>query len=290
MTSSKKYFYDYEDYEDGDKDASTLIEEILEDEDLEDIKELIIGCWGEVYDESAQQVIDGIVENKEKFQHIESLFVGDMSYEECEVSWIIQGNYNSLLKALPNLKKLTIKGSSELQLGELSHENLEDLEIICGGLPQNVLKEIATCHLPNIKKLNLYLGVENYGFDGDIKDIQEIVKNPYLQKLEYLGLGNSEIQDQVVEAVLNSSIIKNLKVLDFSNGTLSDKGAQILLDHADELSHLELLDLHYHYISDDYITKLKKLPINMDLSEQNECDYYEYKGETYMEMYPMLTE
>ncbi|WP_129598626.1 STM4015 family protein [Anaerophilus nitritogenes] len=286
MTISKKFFYDYEDYEDGDKDASTLVKEILEDKDLKDIKELIIGCWGEAYDTSAQQILDGIVENKEKFQHIESLFVGDMSYEECEVSWIIQGNYNNLLKALPNLKKLTIKGSSELQLGELKHENLEALEIICGGLPQNVLKEIATSHLPNIKKLNLYLGVEDYGFDGDIKDIQGIINNSYFQKLEYLGLGNSEIQDQVVEMVLKSSIIKNLKILDFSNGTLSDKGAQIIVDHADELSHLELLDLHYHYIGDEYIKKLKKLPINMDLNEHNECEYYD--DEIYM--YPMLTE
>jgi len=83
--------------------------------------------------------------------------------------------------------------------------------------------------------------------------------------------------------VLNSDIVSNLKVLDFSNGTLSDRGAQIILDNANKLKHLELLDLHYHFISDEYMMKLKMLPININLDEQMENDE-EYGN------YPMLTE
>lgn len=37
-----------------------------------------------------------------------------MDFEECEVSWIVQGNYEKFLKAFPNLKSLKIKGSAEL--------------------------------------------------------------------------------------------------------------------------------------------------------------------------------
>lgn len=57
-----------------------------------------------------QAILDGIVDNKEKFAHVDSLFVGDMDYEECEVSWILQGNYSALWAAMPQLKSLTIKG------------------------------------------------------------------------------------------------------------------------------------------------------------------------------------
>lgn len=51
------------------------------------------------------------VEHAERFAHLESLFVGDMESEECEISWIKQGDYSRLYAALPNLKKLTIKGA-----------------------------------------------------------------------------------------------------------------------------------------------------------------------------------
>ncbi|SNT24955.1 hypothetical protein SAMN05446037_10625 [Anaerovirgula multivorans] len=283
MKNSKKYFYDYEDYEDGDKDAHTMAEEILSDPEIKELKEIIIGCWGESYENSVQSILDELVANKEKILHIESLYVGDMTFEECEVSWIEQGNYSELISELPNLKHLTIKGSNGLSLKNLNHQNLESLEIICGGLPQSVIEEIAESYLPKIKKLNLYFGVENYGFDGDIEDIKKLLQNPHLKNLKYLGLGNSEIQDEIVEVTLNSEMISNLEILDFSNGTLSDKGAQIIIDNIDKLKHLQLLNLHYNFITDEYIEKLKKLPIQINLDEQMENDD-EYGN------YPMLTE
>ncbi|NLL05837.1 MAG: cytoplasmic protein [Clostridiaceae bacterium] len=283
MNDTKRYFYDYEDYEDGGKDASTLAEEIISDPDLSSIKAIIVGCWGESYDNSCQSILDLFSENSDKLSHIETLFIGDMDSEECEVSWIEQGNYSELLKSLKNLKHLKIKGSNNLSLGELKHTELESLEIICGGLPKSVILEIANSNLPKLKKLNLYLGVEDYGFDGSIEDIKKLIENKNFTSLDYLGLGNSEIQDEIVGQVLNSDIISNLKVLDFSNGNLSNKGAQLIIDNADKLKNLELLDLHYHFITDDYVRKLKGLPININLEEQMENDE-EYGN------YPMLTE
>lgn len=283
MGITKKFFYDYEDYEDGEKNADTLLEEILQDEELPQIKELIIGCWGESWDTSAQTIIDGLISNSEKFKNIEHLFMGDMTFEECEVSWIIQGDYSNLWAALPNLKALTIKGSSELELGEITHNNLESLEIICGGLPQTVISSIASSKLPNLKKLNLYLGVDSYGFDADIDDIKQLLKNESFESLEYLGLGDSEIQDEVIEAVMESEIVKQLKTLDFSNGTTSNKGAQIILDNKEKLTNLEYLNLEYHFIGEEYMAELEKLPFEVNLKEQQENDE-EYGN------YPMLTE
>ena len=283
MGNSKKYFYDYEDYEDGDKDAGTIAQEILNDPELKELKEIIIGCWGESYENSVQTILDELVANKEKVLHIESLYVGDMTYEECEVSWIEQGDYSKLIAALPNLKNLTIKGSNELSLKNLNHENLESLEIICGGLPKEVIQEIAISILPKIKKLNLYLGIDDYGFNGDIEDIKKLLENPYFKNLKYLGLGNSEIQDEIVEVTLNSNIISNLEVLDFSNGTLSNKGAEIIINNIDKLKGLKLLNLSYNFISDEIMEKLKKIPIEINVDEQmeNDDDYGNY---------PMLTE
>lgn len=280
---SKKYFYEYDEYEDGNKDAKTMVTEILEDPELSNLEEIVIGCWGECYDNSVQSIIDKMVENKDKLQHIKGFFIGDMDYEECEVSWIEQGDYQKFWSAFPTLEKLVIKGSQNLTLGKIEHNHLKSLEIICGGLPKVVLNELAESKLPQLEKLNLYIGVENYGFDGELADIQKVVENTSFTNLKYLGIGDSEIQDEIVEVVLQSELVKQLEGLEFSNGTLSDQGAQSLLNHKDKLSSLKVLDLHYHFLSDKMMRKVAQLVERVNLDEQQANDE-EYGN------FPMLTE
>ncbi len=286
MYKSKTYGYEWDDYSEGDKSAESLIAEIMEDEALPRIEEIIIACWGEAWDDSCQPIVDGMVENREKFAHIKRLFIGDMGYEECEVSWIIQGDYSGLWDALPNLRELTIKGSTDLTLGKISHENLETLEIICGGLPADVIGEIANANLPNLKKLNLYLGSDNYGFDGDEKTVRQLLEKTDFAKLEYLGLNDSEIQDEVTEVILSSKYMSRITTLDLSNGTLSDKGGELLLKTLPKYPNVTTVDLHFHYLSDEMMEKLKALPISINLEEANKEEVY--NGEVYR--YAMLTE
>lgn len=286
METSKTYMYDYDQTESGDKSASTMIDDILSDPDLSGLKELIIGNWGDCYDSSCQPIIDGIVARADRFSHIEKLFIGDMDYEECEVSWIIQGNYSRLWAALPDLKELTIKGSTELELGTISHSTLESLTIICGGLPDNVIEAIRDASLPNLKKLLLYVGVENYGFEGDENTIRTLLEKSNFPKLEYLGIVDSEIQNAIAEVVLDCKYMKQLHTLDLSCGTLTDEGGSLLLEKLPEYPNINKVDLHYHYLTDKMTAKLKKLPVEIDLSEQNEAE--NYHGEIWMNA--MLTE
>ena len=284
--ASKTYNYDYEQYDDENKNAQTMIEEIMADPDLPHLKEIIIGSWGGAWEEDCQSIIDGIVENKEKFSHIEKLYFGDMDYEECEVSWIEQGDYSKLWDALPQLKEFTVKGSMDLDLGKINHENLESLTIICGGLPVDIFKKIQEARLPKLKKLLLYIGVDSYGFDGDLNTIKKFLETADFPSLTYLGLTDSELQDEVTELVLDSKFMGQLETLDLSNGTLTDKGGQLLLDRIPLWPNIRKLDVHYHYLTNDMVKNLKKLPIALDISDQNEP--HKYKGEIWMN--PMLTE
>lgn len=147
-----------------------------------------------------------------------------MDYEECEVSWIIQGNYSKLWAAMPQLKVLIIKGSTDLELGEICHEGLESLTIICGGLPVSVIRSIQEAKLPHLKKLLLYIGIEDYGFDGDVDTIKELLEKADFPDLTYLGIVDSEIQDDIAKTVLESKFMGRIHTLDLSNGTLTDKG------------------------------------------------------------------
>lgn len=285
--NSKKYSYDWDDYEGGEKNAKTMIEEILADEELAKLNEIIIGCWGESWDNDIQPVIDGIVANKEKFANIEHLYMGDMEFDECEVSWIEQGDYSKLWEAMPQLKTITIKGSQNLELGDIKHDNLYRLEIICGGIPVDVLKSIGGAKLPELKKLSLYIGVEDYGFEGSIDDISDMLEKSDFPNLKYLGILDSEIQDEIAEVVVKSKYMSQITSLDLSCGTMTDKGGGLLLDALPTYKNIQEVDLHFHYMSDKMMKKLEALEgVEVDVSEQEEED--EYDGDIYR--YPMLTE
>ncbi|MCI8949794.1 MAG: cytoplasmic protein [Lachnospiraceae bacterium] len=286
MENSKMYSYTYEEHENEDKGAHTMVADILADPSFPDQTELIIGSWGWACEDSCQPILDGIIQHAEEFSHIKKLFIGDMDFEECEVSWIIQGDYSKLWEAMPGLKELTIKGSCELRLGQICHEGLESLTIICGGLPTGVFREIQEAKLPNLKKLLLYVGIENYGFNGDADTIRTLLEKGDFPKLEYLGIADSEIQDELAKVVLESKFMGQLHTLDLSCGTLTDKGGEALLEALPSYPNIKVLDLHYHYLSDSMMEKLKKLPVELNVDEQNEADVY--RGEIWMNA--MLTE
>lgn len=286
METSKTYAYNYEQYDEENKGPHTMVDEILSDPDLPNLKELIIGSWGWACEDSCQPIIDGIVEHKDQFSGIESLFIGDMDFEECEVSWIMQGNYGALWAAMPQLKSLTVKGSTELVLGDICHDKLEALTIICGGLPSDTIQSIRNARLPNLRKLLLYIGVDNYGFDGDADTIRELLSQADFPHLEYLGLADSEIQDELAAVALDCKFISQIHTLDLSCGTLSDRGGELLLKKLPSYPNIKTLDLHYHYLSNEMMKKLESLPVKINLSEQNKP--YEYHGEVYLNA--MLTE
>lgn len=274
----KKYYHEYEDYEDG-KTAETMVGEILADPEFQNIDKLIIGDWGGAYEDSCQALLDAIADNADKFSHITSLFVGDMDYEECEISWIIQGDYSRIWEAMPQLKEITVKGSTDLKLGKIKHSNLESLTIICGGLGSDVIKEIEEAELPELKKLLVYIGSENYGFDGDADTVRSLLANSDFPELEYLGIADSEIQDELTAVVLDCKYIDSITTLDLSCGTITDKGGELLLKKLPELKNLKKLDLSYNYLSDEMKEKLTAAApaVEMDLSDSQEAD--EWDGE-----------
>ena len=62
-------------------------------------------------------------------------------------------------------------------------------------------------------------------------------------------------------------------MLDLSLGTLTDKGAKIILDNIGKVSHLKKLDLTYNYIKEDMLKvleeRLGELDIEYSLSQED---------------------
>lgn len=280
-----------------------FLNKIIEVQKVKNPDKLVIGAWPNPANDTSG-VLDLLIENKPLFSNLKSLYVGDMTYANCEISWIIQEDYADFLKEFDKLENLAIRGAEGLAFSTLDHKNLKSLEIVTGGLPKTVIHSIADGNLPNLEKLVLYIGVDNYGFDGEIEDIQYLMDNLYkFPKLKTLGIVNSEIQDEIVKVVINHEGIKNLEVLDLSYGTFTDMGAKVILENKDKIAHLKTLVLRDSYIGENCFDELSQLNVNVDLEnyhnrevdwdeELEELDEDEYISDIYLDndISPLYTE
>jgi len=69
---AKKYKISYDEFDEG-KTQEDLLNKILKDKKLPEIKQITIGCWDYECGD-CQELVDGLVANKEKLAHIDGLF------------------------------------------------------------------------------------------------------------------------------------------------------------------------------------------------------------------------
>lgn len=266
---------------DDERKMSDLFEQFLQSADKSKLDALVIGMWGEPYEESANDIIEALIARAPELPALRALFIGDMTYEECEISWIIQGDYTPLLNAFPKLEELRIRGAQELSLQPVTHTALRKLTIESGGLPSEVVEALIASSLPALEHLELWLGSDGYGFDGDVELYRRVVGALAGPSLRYLGLRDSELADQLAEWLAGEEAVGRLHTLDLSLGTLGDEGARALLD-SPHVRTLQRLDLSHHYISPALQQQLKALPLEVvldDAQEEDDGDRYVAVGE-----------
>lgn len=267
---------DWDAYEDGVKFLDRFAK-MLDTPGIEDVEAFIVGCWegGAEGDDNAG-VVEALVAARDKLSSLKYLFIGDILQEECEVSWIIQTDLSPLFLAFPNLETFKVRGADGLSLGRPVHEKLQSLIVEGGGLPGSVVREICTGELPSLSHLELWLGNDGYGRDVSDEDLRPILQGEAFPNLKYLGLRNDNQADEMVEWLDDAGILAQLDTLDLSLGSLSDAGANALCQNA-ELKKLKRLDIHYHFVSDETLDKLKThLPnVEIDASERQEADTYD---------------
>ncbi|MFI9572613.1 STM4015 family protein [Microbispora rosea] len=241
---------------------------------------LVIGGWEDCYGTSSEQVVGLLADNAARFSGLRSLFVGAISSDEAEISWIQQSDVTPLLEAFPWLARLEVRGGTGLELRPVRHESLRMLRFETGGLPADVVRAIGASDLPALEHLDLWLGEENYGGDTTVADLAPILSGERLPALRHLGLQDSEIQDEIAAAVASAPVVAWLESLALSMGTLTDAGAEALLG-GQPLTHLHTLDLHHHFLTDAMVARVTEaLPgVEVDLSKQEEAE--EDEGEVW---------
>ncbi|AGZ39012.1 STM4015 family protein [Actinoplanes friuliensis] len=260
-----------EDFEAPPEEFAGLIEALITRVPEGQIRALVLGEWGSTYEVGPP--IELLISLAPRLSGLRAIFVGDLTYEQCEISWIHQGEITPLLTAYPELEVLRIRGAEGLVFEAAQHASLRELGFESGGLPAQVVRAVGASDLPALQSLDLWLGTSNYGADSTVDDLAPILSGERLPSLRSLALCNAEIADAVAAAVATAPVIARLDVLDLSKGELTDEGLDALLA-GQPLTHLSRLDLHHHYLSAEGQERLTAaLPgVEIDLSEPRESD------------------
>ncbi|WP_163997169.1 WGR domain-containing protein [Pyxidicoccus caerfyrddinensis] len=203
---------------------------------------------------------------------VRKVFIGDYVFpDETEISWTEVGNVAPLYKALPQLRSLHLRGG-EVTLGKIELPELREFTMESGGLDRGSVKSIAAANWPKLERLEVWFGAEEYGAGGNVKSIQPILDAQGLPELKHLGLCNAEFTNELVEALPKAKVLKQLETLDLSRGTLTDKGAEVLLANAAAFKHLKRLDLTQNLLSAKVAKSLAKLCPDVALGHQRHDD------------------
>ncbi|MFS0695404.1 STM4015 family protein [Streptomyces nitrosporeus] len=256
-----------------------LFAAFLEAVDPAGVRALIIGQWGESYEETSAYPIGLVVAAAGRLTSLEAVFVGDLEMEEAEISWIEQSDVTVLLDAFPGLVALGVRGGSELEFPPVKHDSLRALTIETGGLPAAVVRGVLDSELPSLERLELWLGVSAYGGDATLADLAPLLTGTRFPRLHHLGLCNSELENEIASAVASAPVVARLRTLALSGGTLGDEGAAALLE-GQPLTHLGTLDLHHHFLTEPMerrVTEaLEPHGVRVDLSER--CEPWDGRG------------
>lgn len=272
-----------EDSEGDEGEEAEYFARFLAEVDSGKVRALALGDWFDSGQGGLCPAVDLLVEHAHAFPNLRSVFVGDITMEECELSWICPPDLDPLLDAFPRLEELGVRGAESVMGGVLSlhvpsHGSLRSLTVQSGGLPGSVTREVATSGLPALEHLELWLGVKEYGGTTSPQDLAPVLSGEGFPKLRYLGVRNAEKLDEWIPVLAQAPVLKQLEVLDLSLGILTDQGGQVLVDRAEAFFGLRRLDLHHHYLSQEMEERVRAAftgaGVEVDLSERLEPDDY----------------
>jgi predicted DNA-binding WGR domain protein len=261
------------DYDDADDGYMKLLDAMMADKRVGALQALVFGAWADMYDGGSEIFLGKVLDNADKFESLEAIYLGDVIQEENEISWTNWADWSRLM-SFPKLQHLRNRGGTA-ELSPMESESLRSLAIQSGGLSANAISAIGQSSFPNLEHLELWLGTPNYGGIGSPEVLAPILSGKKFPKLRYLGLRNSQIADEIAALVATSPIINRIETLDLSMGVISDEGAQALLA-SPAIKKLKSLFVQHNFFTDKVRGKLYDLGIECNASrmgaDQDDAD------------------
>lgn len=248
--------------------SAAFVEEVV-------IGEVNSGKWSDPHN-SSQLYFPVVAEIVAAKPPLRKLVVGEYEFpDETEISWTYIGDISPIWKAFPRLESLRVQGGN-IELGSVDAPSLKEATFATGGLPEAAVRSIANAQWPRLERLEIWFGDEMYGAGSTLADIRPILEGTSLPALKHLGLRNCMWTDEIAGVIGKSPIVKRLRSLDLSMGTLSDEGVSSLVQDGASLRHLEALDVSQSYLTEDAIRSLAGVVRTVESGDQRDPDDERY--------------
>lgn len=253
----------------AEAELDEILRALLQHPSAKFLQELTLGFWVPDGENEYSNAIE-VLASLKKPQTLRSLFIGDFEYpDETEMSWSHLGDAGKLWKLYPRLQKVTLQ-SGNMTLGKIDLPACREFEVRTGGLDAGCIKSICEANWPNLEKLHVWFGDDNYGAEGTIESIQSILDGKGLGKLKHLGLMNALFTDDIAKALPNSKILKQLETLDLSMGCLTDDGVAAILANKEAFKHLKSLNVEDNAVADEeQLGKLEGICASVRFGDQS---------------------
>lgn len=232
---------------------------------------------------SYTECINYLLDAHQQLINLKALFFADETEDRGERRWrykrykIDMDEVSYLLEAYPKLEVLHLQGRDDLKFSHIRHNNLKTLIIESRKLSYQTWKQIFTLDLPQLEYLELWIGEDwdylwqkNSDEDSYNTDfLMSISENNWFPNLKYLGLCSCEGVDTLVDFLEKFPVIQRLKILNLSYGSLTDKGAELLLN-CPAIDRLHTINISMNILSSEMLNKLsQKLRCNIILQPQD---------------------
>ena len=91
-----------------------VLAQFLAEPGSEEARGLVTGMWEDAYSdpEDAGRMVAALVAARDRLPNLRALFLGDITAEQCEISWIHQTDVSPILAAYPALECLPCEGAT----------------------------------------------------------------------------------------------------------------------------------------------------------------------------------
>jgi uncharacterized protein (TIGR02996 family) len=195
--------------------------------------------------------------------------------------WDISNTFLNTLEPVyarvPDLEVLDIR-LGHMNLGTINLPNLREFSVFTGGFDADNMKSVLRATWPKLERLVLrFGGNEDYGGTCTLDDVRPLLDGKTIPRVKHLALANSAFVDELIPELAKSAVLKQLTSLDLSLGQMSDAGANAILEHADAFKHLEELDVHRNFLTEEVVAALQKVAKKVVAHDQEDpSDDYRY--------------
>jgi len=257
-----------------DESLADRLDRLLGEPGIEATQALVIGSWcGEDSDTDPGDVIALLLSRASALPDLRALFMGDITSDENEMSWIHQGDFSAFWTAYPKLEEFGSRGSNSLKLGPVNHPILRKIAIETGGMPSALLQEALDMKTPALEHFEVWLGSNDYGNTTQVSQFSDLLAGKLFPNLRVMALRNCDYADDLAEAVATAPILGQLDVLDLSKGTLTDRGAKALIAGG-MLAKPARVIISHHYVTDPVLAEMRLAARELVADEQLEPENY----------------